>query len=61
MKPRILIVEDEKTARQALSSLLTDEGYEVLAAADGATAQSIALQEEPDLILLDIRLRTLMG
>ena len=61
MKARILIVEDEKTARQALSSLLTDEGYEVLAAADGATAQSIALQEEPDLILLDIRLPDIDG
>lgn len=61
MKARILIVEDEKAARQALASLLTDEGYEVLAAADGATAQSIALQQEPDLILLDIRLPDVDG
>ena len=61
MKARILIVEDEKTARQALSSLLSDEGYEVLAAADGATAQTIALQQEPDLILLDIRLPDIDG
>ena len=61
MKARILIVEDEKTARQALSSLLTDEGYEVLAAADGESAQSIALQQEPDLILLDIRLPDIDG
>jgi two-component system response regulator AtoC len=58
---RILIVEDEKAARQALSSLLGDEGYEVLTAADGTTAQEIALHEEPDLILLDIRLPDIDG
>jgi len=61
MKARILIVEDEKAARQALSSLLADEGYDVLTAADGATAQTIALQQEPDLILLDIRLPDIDG
>jgi two-component system response regulator AtoC len=61
MKARILIVEDEKAARQALSSLLADEGYEVLTAADGAAAQTIALQQEPDLILLDIRLPDIDG
>jgi len=46
MKARILIVEDEKAARKALTSLLSDEGYEILVAADGATAQSIALQQD---------------
>src|SRR6185503_11642879 len=61
MKSRILIVEDEKAARQALFSLLTDEGYEVLAAADGTSARTIALQQEPDLILLDIRLPDMDG
>src|SRR5262249_16600962 len=61
MKGRILVVEDERAARQALSLLLTDEGYEVLTAADGATARSIALQQEPDLILLDIRLPDMDG
>jgi two-component system response regulator AtoC len=61
MKPRILVVEDEKAARQALSLLLSDEGYEVLSAADGASAQAIALQQEPDLILLDIRLPDMDG
>ena len=61
MKARILVVEDEKAARQALSSLLSDEGYEVLTAADGAAAQTITLQQEPDLILLDIRLPDIDG
>ena len=35
MKGRILIVEDEKTALQALSLLLADEGYEILKAQTG--------------------------
>lgn len=61
MRARILIVEDERAARQALTSLLSDEGYEVLSAADGATARSLALQHEPDLILLDIRLPDMDG
>jgi CheY-like chemotaxis protein len=61
MKGRILVVEDEKAARQALSSLLGDEGYEVLTAADGTSAQALALQQEPDLILLDIRLPDIDG
>ena len=35
MKGRILVVEDEKTALQALSLLLADEGYEILKAQTG--------------------------
>jgi two-component system response regulator AtoC len=56
MKPRILIVEDERTALHALSSLLADQGYEALKAETGAEGLRLALQAEPDLILLDIRL-----
>ncbi len=56
MRERILIIEDEKTALQALAFLLADEGYEVLKAESGETGLQSALQENPDLILLDIRL-----
>jgi len=58
---KILIVEDERTALRSLSVLLEDEGYEVLQAEDGERGLSIALQEEPDLILLDIRLPGMDG
>jgi DNA-binding NtrC family response regulator len=61
MKPRILIVEDERTALQALSSLLADEGYEPLKAETGEQGLRLALHAEPDLILLDIRLPDLDG
>jgi DNA-binding NtrC family response regulator len=61
MKSRILIVEDERTALQSLATLLADEGYELLKAETGAEGLRLALQAEPDLILLDIRLPDLDG
>jgi len=61
MKARILIVEDEKTALQALSLLLADEGYEVLKAQTGQEGLRVALQQHPDVVLLDIRLPDVNG
>lgn len=61
MRTRILVVEDERTALQALSLLLEDEGYEVLKAERGEAGLQLALQQEPDLILLDIRLPDVDG
>lgn len=56
MKSRVLIIEDERAALQALSLLLSDENYDVFQADRGETGLTLARQEEPDLILLDIRL-----
>ncbi len=61
MKGRILVVEDEKTALQALSLLLADEGYEILKAQTGEQGHKLVLQKEPDLVLLDIRLPDVDG
>lgn len=61
MKARLLVVEDEKTASQALALLLADEGYKILQAETGEAGLRIALQKEPDLILLDIRLPDVDG
>ena len=58
---RILIVEDERTALRALKLILEDEGYRVLEAANGADGLRLALNEEPDLVLLDIRLPDVDG
>jgi two-component system nitrogen regulation response regulator NtrX len=52
--PRILIVDDEADIRGLLSEILAEEGYEVEAAADAASARKAAAREEPDLVLLDI-------
>ena len=54
MDQTILIIDDEKDIRTALSGILEDEGYQVLCAESGATGIECARQESPDLILLDI-------
>lgn len=55
---RVLVVDDEKLARERLSRMVaTLEGYEVVAeAADGDSAVRMAMQFEPDIVLLDIRM-----
>src|ERR1039457_1074415 len=58
---RILIIEDEAPMRMALADLLTAEGYRALSAADGESGLQRALDEKPDLILLDIMMPKLDG
>src|SRR6266853_1259030 len=58
---RILIIEDELPMRTALADVLMAEGYRVLGAADGELGRRRALQEKPDLILLDIMMPKLDG
>ena len=61
MKPKVLIVEDESTARKSMALLLADEGYEVLQAEDGPQALTLTADCQPDLMLLDIRLPGMDG
>src|SRR5438876_7060332 len=58
---RILIIEDELPMRTALMDVLQAEGYRVLSAADGESGLQRALDEKPDLILLDIMMPRLDG
>ena len=61
IRQRLLIVEDEHTARRALKLILEDEGYTALEAASGEDGLRLALSEQPDLVLLDIRLPDVDG
>lgn len=61
MRRRILVVEDDRTLRQALAYNLTREGYEVTSAADGEQALETARGRTADLILLDLMLPGLSG
>ena len=54
MPGKILIVDDESSARAALETLLRREGYDVHDAADGRSALAACSDFKPDLILLDI-------
>ena len=58
---RILIVEDECAALNSLAILLKEEGHDALKAGDGERGLMRALTEEPDLVLLDIRLPKMDG
>ena len=58
---RILIIEDELPMRTALEDVLVSEGYRILSAADGEAGLRRALEEKPDLILLDIMMPKLDG
>jgi two-component system response regulator RegX3 len=58
---RILVVEDELGLREGLCDLLTGDGHEVSAAADGAEAVARGLAEPFDLVVLDIMLPRLDG
>jgi DNA-binding response OmpR family regulator len=58
---RILIIEDETPMRTALADVLAGEGYRPLVAADGEIGLRKAVDEQPDLILLDIMMPRLDG
>ncbi len=58
---RLLIVEDELPMRTALQDVLAAEGYRVLTAAEGESGLRRAVEEKPDLILLDIMMPKLDG
>lgn len=60
-KKTILIVDDEQHIVDILVYNLEKEGYNTLQANDGITAVDIALNQKPDLILLDIMLPKMDG
>ena len=51
---KILVVDDDNEMTKLLNAFLTGEGYEVVVAADGASALRATSSTEPDLVLLDI-------
>ncbi len=61
MAGRILVVDDEPNIVDILRFNLQREGYEVIAAYDGPDGLAKALQQAPDLILLDVMLPGMDG
>lgn len=61
MKRRVLIVEDERNIVDILKFNLSKEGFDTIEALDGKEGLRLALEERPDLILLDIMLPEMDG
>jgi len=55
-KGRIVVVDDEQNATEALESLLREDGYDVWAANDAKRGLDLVETEEPDIVLTDLRL-----
>jgi DNA-binding response OmpR family regulator len=58
---RVLVVEDERSLREALVDLLGTRGFTVEAVTDGVTAAERGVSGEVDLVLLDLTLPRLDG
>lgn len=50
---KIALVEDDENLRFLVAERLEAEGYTVLEAADGTSAEKLILEEQPDIVLLD--------
>lgn len=60
-KLKVLVVEDDATVREVLTTLLGFDGFEVAAAADGSTGLQLAETMQPDIVLLDVVLPGIDG
>lgn len=58
---RVLVVEDDPVAREALARLLAGQGHEPLTAEDGNQAAERARVARPDLLIVDYRLPDTTG
>ena len=58
---RMLIVDDDRSVREALRSALEDEGFTVAVAANGAEAMAKLAERRPRLVLLDLMMPIVDG
>lgn len=58
---KVLIVDDEQRIVEGVRKYFEQAGFEVLAAYDGPTGLSLALDEQPDLVVLDLMLPEMDG
>jgi len=61
MNEKILIVEDHPLHMRLMEMTLSGKNYTLLKATDGEEALATAIREQPDLILMDIRLPKMNG
>jgi DNA-binding response OmpR family regulator len=61
MKKKILVIEDDDYSRDALAHILESEGYEMEFAGEANDGYECALEMQPDVIILDMRLPGMDG
>ncbi|HOX28155.1 MAG TPA: response regulator, partial [bacterium] len=52
--PKVLIADDDVDFRDMLRAFLTEEGYVTLEASNGNEAFEVAVNESPDVVILDV-------
>ena len=60
-KKKIMIVDDDIEFLEELKEMLTLSGYDIAAFSDGATALKMVNKIQPDVILLDLKMKGLSG
>jgi CheY-like chemotaxis protein len=58
---RVLVVDDDASIRELLSTALEDDGYEVVPASNGKDALSVVERWRPDVIVLDLMMPIMDG
>jgi two-component system OmpR family response regulator len=58
---RVLVIEDDKRIQELIKMALTQEGYEVAFASDGAAGLELAASFKPNLIYLDVLMPVMNG
>ena len=59
--PKLLIVDDETDIREFAKSFFKKRGIEVITASGGKVALELIATENPDLVLLDVRMEEMTG
>lgn len=60
-KMKVMICVSDEDERESFTGYLTDNGYDVVHANDGAKAMELAVKETPNLIILDLELPVVEG
>lgn len=58
---KVLVVDDSNVDRMNIQNIITDAGYNVIAASSGQEAIEKAVAEKPDLIFMDVVMQSMDG
>ena len=61
MAPSVLVVDDDQDIRESLAQILTEEGFDVTSASNGAEALEEIDRKRPDVMLLDLMMPVVNG